>query len=103
MNEEEVTHIARLPFTTLAATRGAAGSVIITRKGRSTLRGTPVAVVDTVGAGDAFAAVLALGLATKLPLDVTHRWASHVSAFACTVAGGTPNFPNHLTLAEVAR
>jgi fructokinase len=90
--------------TCVAMTHGAAGSCIIDYDGiHDSLTGTPLTVVDTVGAGDAFTAALALGLAHEWPLERTHRFAAAAGAFACTVAGGSPVFPDHLTLAAFDR
>lgn len=80
----------------LALTRGGQGSVLITRDATSELPGTAVRVVDTVGAGDAFTAVLAMGILRGDPLDRLHRWASAVSAFVCTQHGATPTLPGML-------
>ena len=55
-------------------------------------------MIDTVGAGDAFTAALALGLAFGHPLDAAHRWAAEAAAFVCTQPGGTPTFPPRLHL-----
>ena len=60
----------------LVLTRGAAGAEVITAAGEH-CRAQPQArieVVDTVGAGDAFAAVMILGLTNDWPLELTlHR------------------------------
>lgn len=83
----------------IALTRGANGSVLLTANGeRSESPGVRIEVVDTVGAGDAFTAALALGLIHGLPLGEMHRWATDVAAFVCTQPGGTPTMPDHLRL-----
>jgi fructokinase len=58
--------------------------------------GEPVKVADTVGAGDSFAAALALGMLAGWPLDEVHRRAGEVAAYVCTQPGGTPELPQHL-------
>lgn len=67
-------------------TRGAQGAEVLTAEGqRFGARPTvDVAVVDTVGAGDAFASVIILGLLNAWPLDVTLERAQ---AFASRVVG----------------
>ncbi len=91
--------LERYSYRATALTRGANGSLLLNARGeRSELPAVAVTVVDTVGAGDSFAAALALGLSHGLPLARLHRWASEVSAFVCTQAGGTPLFPEHLRL-----
>lgn len=89
----------RFNLKLVALTRGANGSLLLAADGtRSDLAGVPVAVVDTVGAGDAFTAALALGLAFGHPFAVTHRWAADTAAFVCTQPGGTPAFPTRFHL-----
>lgn len=84
----------RYSLRLVALTRGANGAVLLNADGeRSEQPGVPVAVVDTVGAGDAYTAALALGLVRHFPLDRINRWASEVAAFVCTQPGGTPTFP----------
>jgi fructokinase len=84
----------RFALRLVAETRGAAGSVLHTAAGRiEFVPDTAVAVIDTVGAGDAFTAALALGLAGGVALDRGQRWASAAAAYVCTQPGGTPAFP----------
>jgi len=80
-----------------ALTRGAKGSLLVSADGLSSdLPGTPVEVVDTVGAGDAFTAAVTLGLLAGWPLSKLHAHAERVAAFVCTRAGGTPPIPADL-------
>lgn len=91
----------RYSLKVIALTRGANGSLLLRESGeRSDLAGQPVAVVDTVGAGDAFTAALALGVLRSLPLDDINRWASDVAAFVCRQAGATPRLPASLCLPQ---
>jgi fructokinase len=55
--------------------------------------GQPVAVKDTVGAGDAFTAALALGVLAGKPLDAINRRANQVARYVCSRAGATPPLP----------
>jgi fructokinase len=103
LNDEELPQLAGLfPLNKLTAlTRGANGSVLTAPDGSTNdFPGEMVSVVDTVGAGDAFTAALALGLSHQIPLEKLHRWASRVAAFVCTQPGGTPVFPKQLQLAQ---
>ena len=78
----------------VALTRGSTGSLMLDSTGTShELPAKPVKIVDTVGAGDAFTAALALGLAFGHPLEQLHQSAVNAAAFVCTQAGGTPVFP----------
>ena len=91
----------RYSFKFVALTRGANGSLLLQDSGeRSDLPGQSVNVVDTVGAGDAFTAALALGILRGLGLEAIHRWASDVAAFVCTQAGATPHLPASLCLPQ---
>jgi fructokinase len=95
-----LTHLlSRFALTLIALTRGANGSLLLAADGtRSDLPAERVTVIDTVGAGDAFTAALALGLAFGHPLDDAHRRAAEAAAFVCTQPGGTPTFPPRLHL-----
>jgi fructokinase len=75
----------------VALTLGPRGSVLYTPQGRLEEPGSPVAVVDTVGAGDAFTAALAAGVLQGLDLPIAHRRAAKLSAFVCTQEGATPD------------
>lgn len=89
----------------VALTLGARGAALATRRGVVVGRapGPPISVVDTVGAGDAFAAGLlsALterGATTRSALEALSpealaealRWATTVSALTCARAGANP-------------
>lgn len=89
---EQINLLFSLDLTAL--TRGSKGSLLVDRRGQvSDLPGEPVGVVDTVGAGDAFTAALTVGLLQGASLEETHRWASCVAAYVCSVAGAAPHLP----------
>ncbi|MDO9049236.1 MAG: carbohydrate kinase [Methylobacter sp.] len=70
---------------TLVVTRGEQGAVAYDRQHFVTVKPPEsTAVVDTVGAGDAFAALLLMGLSKQWPLKVTLERAQ---AFACALVG----------------
>ncbi len=74
----------------LVLTRGAAGACLVTAERH--WQGTPEAVarvVDTVGAGDAFAAVALLGLLQGWSHAATLRRALDFAARICTIRGAT--------------
>ncbi len=84
----------RYSLQLVALTRGCEGSLLLDAFGQSSdLPGVPITVEDTVGAGDAFTAALAIGLLMKLSLVDLHTWASDFAAFVCTQAGATPEIP----------
>ncbi|MEQ1825711.1 MAG: carbohydrate kinase [Pirellula sp.] len=84
----------RYPLRLVALTKGANGAMLVnTSRERFVSSGIAVDVVDTVGAGDAFTAALAVGLANEMPLDRIVDWACSVAAYVCTQSGGTPTIP----------
>jgi fructokinase len=87
----------RYDLQVIALTKGAHGAVLIGPDGRSVHAGVAAKVVDTVGAGDAFTAVLAMGLLRGLDLDAINEHANHVAAYVCSRPGATPEMPARLT------
>jgi fructokinase len=79
----------------IALTRGPDGSLLFQREGNrwSDCRSHPVQVIDTVGAGDSFTAVLVLGLLQKMHLDEINDLANEVARYVCSQAGATPSLP----------
>jgi fructokinase len=83
----------RFDISLIALTLGARGAELITPQGR---RYRAVAsdvdrIVDTVGAGDAFSAVLAVGLIRKRPLDRILEAANRFAAAVCSTEGALPD------------
>ena len=90
-------------FVYHASALGARAS-LVTRVGKDDL-GTairarassrPTTVVDTIGAGDAFAAALVLGMLSKMPLASINALADEVARHVCSCAGATPQLPRRL-------
>ena len=79
-------------LTTLSLTRGEAGSDLFTAAGHFTAPLTrPIKVVDTVGAGDAYAAVLIAGLLQNWqPEQILHA-ATEFAARVCETEGAIPS------------
>jgi fructokinase len=83
--------------TCAALTRGADGALLVDESGEvSELPGKSTRVVDTVGAGDAFTAALAVGLSKGRSLAIINAWAIRVAAFVCSQPGATPELPDEL-------
>lgn len=81
----------------IALTRGPDGSVLY--RGGQRFEQTadtvgPEQIVDTVGAGDSFTAMLAHGLLSGLPAPEILQKASHLSEKVCTLAGAVPGDPD---------
>ncbi len=71
----------------LAITHGAEGSTVLTKDEAFFAPSYKVDVVDTTGAGDAFAAGLITGLLTNMPLEKIPYFANAVSAVKITRKG----------------
>jgi len=73
-----------------AVTRGARGSLLVSREGWDEHGGFPARVVDTIGCGDAFAAALAFCRRRGAPLALSNVVANRVGAWLATQPGATP-------------
>ncbi len=71
----------------IALTKGERGSRLITTHSQSSHPGFPVKVVDTVGAGDAFAAALVSGLLNGERLEEVNRKANWLASQVCSQEG----------------
>jgi ribokinase len=85
----------------VVVTLGAAGALAADRRGAVRVDSTPVEVVDTTGAGDAFAGALAWRLAVGDGLPAAVRYAVRVGAAAVTRAGAQASFPTATDLAAL--
>ena len=84
----------------VALTRGSRGSVFYSHDGPIASPTAPsVRIVDPVGAGDGYAAILAAGCIRPIPWAETLRQASDFAARICGIAGAVPDddaFYNYL-------
>lgn len=88
--------MSNYPLQLIALTQGGSGSRLY-RSGRYFDHpGYPAQVVDTVGAGDAFTAALAMGLHQGLDPDAINDRANRLGSYVCSQAGGTPPVPSDL-------
>jgi len=74
----------------VAVTRGARGSLLVSREGADEHPGFPARVVDTIGCGDAFGAALVHARRHGAPLGLCNEVANRVGAWVATQAGATP-------------
>jgi len=89
---------ARYDLELIVLTMGAEGSRLYGADGDSVFAGIPPAkIADTVGAGDAFTAAVAVGLLRGKSLDEINAHANRVASFVCSQAGATPRLPDELT------
>lgn len=86
----------RYELRLVALTQGEEGSLLITPDEVDPQPGQKVQVADTVGAGDAFTASLAIGLLRGEPLSKVHARAAEIAAYVCTQPGATPRIPKEL-------
>ncbi len=73
---------------------GAQGCVVLDDAGIRLIHGYKVDVVDTTGAGDAFAAGVAVRTAEGAPMDRAIAFANACGALACTVFGAQTSLPH---------
>jgi fructokinase len=91
--ESALEAILELGPSIIGVTRGAEGSTIVTKGEMYSAPAYKVDVVDTTGAGDAYAAGIVTGLLTKIPLNQIPYFANAVSALKITKKGAM-NIPN---------
>lgn len=78
-------------ISALALTRGERGSTFFSRDlDISCPAVSETAIIDTVGAGDGYAAILAAGYLRQIPWDQTIHRASRFSARICSIPGAVP-------------
>jgi sugar/nucleoside kinase (ribokinase family) len=87
------------PDAVFVVTRGENGCIVGNRQEVFELAGHPVAVADTVGAGDAFSAALLTQHLEGKPLAEAARFANAYAAAVASKPGGTPRIDR----AEVER
>ena len=88
-------HLFDLDYLILTA--GAQGSFLFDSKGNDSFapaRETKIA--DTIGAGDSFTAVCALGFLNGRPLSEINTKANQYAAFVCSQNGAMPDVPHDL-------
>ena len=77
----------------LAVTMGPHGSLLLTREAFDYHPGFPIAVKDTVGAGDAFTAGFVHGWLAGAPLRAVNEVGNLCGSFVASQDGATPVFP----------
>ena len=81
----------------VALTRGEQGCLLSTANENAEHPGyTPGRIADTVGAGDAFTAALALGLLEGRPLGAVAAYANRLASYVCSQEGAMPSVPDRL-------
>ncbi|HEY3988822.1 MAG TPA: carbohydrate kinase [Acidobacteriaceae bacterium] len=85
--------IDQFPVQLVAITLGSQGSLLVTHKEVDRHPGYPVQVVDTVGAGDAFAAALTHYYLRGAPLSQLNAAGNRWGAWVASHAGAMPALP----------
>lgn len=80
----------------VACTRGGKGSILCDGDRTHRHGGHQAKVKDTIGAGDSFAAAVAMGLLHNLKIEEINDLANSVAAFVSSQEGGTPVLPLQL-------
>jgi len=91
---------SRFDLQVVALTLGSQGAILLGRGKNYRHPAACVEVVDTVGAGDAYTAALALGLLTGHDLGTINGYACKIAAFVCSQTGATPVIPSELIPAD---
>ena len=86
----------RFELQLVALTRGADGAILVSGEEVSENPGMEVEVQDTVGAGDAFTAAMALGWLRGEELDAINRFAVRIAGYVCSQSGATPVLPDKI-------
>lgn len=77
-------------------TKGDSGSILFTKNKISSHPGFKVESKDTVGAGDAFTAAIAIGLLKGFELDTMNDCANQIASYVCKANGATPELPKEI-------
>jgi len=87
---ETAMELARREVALAALTRSERGSILVTEEETHEVAARPVRVVDTTGAGDAYAAGFLAALARGLPLPEAGRWGAVAAAEVISHFGARP-------------
>lgn len=85
--------VAESLSTVLVITEGERGARIVSSEDSIHIPALEIKAVDTVGAGDTFVGVLAVGLSEHMPLAFAASRAAVAAALACTRPGAQPAMP----------
>jgi fructokinase len=86
----------RFPLRWIVLTKGEKGSVLYSAQRKFVHRGYPVPVVDSIGAGDAFTAAIAVGMIHNFPAEDLNDCANRLASFVCGKAGAMPSVPDEI-------
>lgn len=97
--EQQLRHLVERYHLLLAVlTRGADGSLMVSPQSISDHPGFQTEIVDTIGAGDSFTAVTAVGMLKGYSLETINEHAGRVAAYVCSKEGAMVQLPAELSL-----
>ncbi len=82
--------MSRYNIDMMAITKGAGGSILIRDQKTDYCKTETTAVVDTLGAGDAFASILCIGYLKAWELSVINKTANEFAGEICKIKGALP-------------
>ena len=82
--------MSRYNIDMMAITKGAGGSILIRDQKADYCKTETTAVVDTLGAGDAFASILCIGYLKGWELSVINKTANEFAGKICKIKGALP-------------
>lgn len=82
--------IEKFDIDLLAVTKGDEGTVLFSANEVDEYKNTPSKIVDTLGAGDAFAAIFCIGYMRKWEMSKTNKLANEFAAEICQISGALP-------------
>lgn len=91
LRQSAMLFLNKFSLSHIAVTLGEEGSWLFTERESNFQKTTVKLVVDTVGAGDGFSAIICYGILKGLPMKDIHKAASEFSAALCQVKGALPN------------
>ncbi len=89
--------VSMFDLSLIVLTKGKDGSrIFVDKDNDSVYKPKLIEIIDSVGAGDSFSAVVTLGYLKGLSLDKINRCASRVAAYVCSQKGATPQIPSNI-------
>jgi ribokinase len=95
-NHAEALEALRAHSRMAVVTLGAEGALVTDGSGPEQVAAFAVTAVDSVGAGDAFCAALAIALCERRPLAAAARFANAAGALAVTRPGAQDSLPSRV-------
>lgn len=89
-NEACVSILGKFNIDLIALTLGENGAILFNKNESDYYKSAPTEIFDTLGAGDAFAAILCLGYLKQIPLKQLNRLANSFALEICKVSGALP-------------